>query len=287
MERDYDWDSAVFAADLKRPEDIGRRAGERAVARLKARKVATAKVPVVYDPRVSGSLLRHLSGAINGSAIARGTSFLKDKLGQRILPEGVTVIDDPHLKRGLRSMPFDAEGVANRKREMVEDGVLMTWLLDSASSRQLKLKTTGHAIRGTVGAAQPGPVNLYLDPGAVTAQELIADIEQGFYVTELMGMGVNGITGDYSRGAAGFWIENGVLTYPVSEVTVAGNLKDMFLNLTPGERPRVQHRHRRADPADRGHDGRRGLRHWRQSSHFECTAPLFGFAHQVLREVGA
>jgi PmbA protein len=233
MERDDDWDSAVFAADLKRPEDIGRKAGERAVARLKARKVPTAKVPVVYDPRVAGSLLRHLSGAINGSAIARGTSFLKDKLGQRILPPGVAVIDDPHIKRGHRSMPFDAEGVANRKREVVGDGVLQTWLLDSASSRQLKLKTTGHAHRGPSGPPGPGPSNLYLAPGAVTAQELIAEIESGFYVTELMGMGVNGITGDYSRGATGFWIERGALSYPVHEVTVAGNLKDMFLNLRP------------------------------------------------------
>ncbi len=233
MERDDDWDSTVFAADLKRPEDIGRRAGERAVARLKARKVATAKVPVVYDPRVSGSLLRHLSGAINGSAIARGTSFLKDKLGSRILPEGVTVIDDPHIKRGHRSVPFDAEGVANRKREVVGDGVLLTWLLDSASARQLKLKTTGHAHRGPSGPPSPGPSNLYLAPGVVTAQELIAEIESGFYVTELMGMGVNGITGDYSRGATGFWIERGALSYPVHEVTVAGNLKDMFLNLRP------------------------------------------------------
>jgi len=233
MERDDDWDSAVFAADLKRPEDIGRRAGERAVARLKARKVPTAKVPVVYDPRVSGSLLRHLSGAINGSAIARGTSFLKDKLGQRILPEGVTVIDDPHIKRGHRSVPFDAEGVANRKREVVGDGVLLTWLLDSASARQLKLKTTGHAHRGPSGPPGPGPSNLYLAPGAVTAQELIAEIDSGFYVTELMGMGVNGITGDYSRGATGFWIERGALSYPVHEVTVAGNLKAMFLNLRP------------------------------------------------------
>jgi len=233
MERDDDWDSAVHAADLKSPAEIGRKAGERAVARLKARKVATARVPVVYDPRVSSSLLRHLSGAINGAAIARGTSFLKDKLGQRILPAGLAVIDDPHIKRGHRSVPFDAEGVANRKRLIVEDGVLQTWFLDCATARQLKLHTTGHAHRGPSGPPGPGPSNLYLAPGEVTAQELIAEIENGFYVTELMGMGVNGITGDYSRGAAGFWIERGRLGYPVHEVTVAGNLKDMFLNLRP------------------------------------------------------
>ena len=228
MERDDDWDSAVHAGDLRRPEDVGRKAGERAVARLKARKVPTSRVPVVYDPRVSNSLLRHLAGAINGAGIARGTSFLKDKMGQRILPAGLSVIDNPHIKRGHRSMPFDSEGVANRKRAMVEDGVLQSWFLDCATSRQLKLHTTGHAHRGG-----PGPSNLYLAPGAVTAQELIAEIENGFYVTELMGMGVNGITGDYSRGAAGFWIEHGVLAYPVHEVTVAGNLKDMLLTLRP------------------------------------------------------
>jgi PmbA protein len=228
MERDDDWDSAVHAADLKNPAEIGRRAGERAVARLKARKAATARVPVVYDPRVSNSLLRHLAGAINGASVARGLSFLKDKLDQRILPPGLAVIDDPHIKRGHRSVPFDAEGVANRKCAMVEDGVLLTWFLDSPSARQLKLRTTGHARRGS-----PGPSNLYLAPGAVTAKELIAEIENGFYVTELMGMGVNGITGDYSRGASGFWIERGQLSYPVHEVTVAGNLKDMFLNLRP------------------------------------------------------
>jgi len=233
MERDDDWDSAVFGADLKDPAVIGRTAGERAVRRLGARKMPTAKVPVIFDPRVSSSLLRHLSGAISGPSITRGTSFLKDRLGQAIFPRGITIVDDPHMKRGHRSAPFDGEGVATTKGDVVTDGVLQTWLLDLASARQLKLKTTGHARRGTSGPPGPGPANFYLAPGALTAQELIGDVASGFYVTELMGMGVNGVTGDYSRGAAGFWIENGALSFPVSEVTVAGNLKDMFLHLTP------------------------------------------------------
>jgi PmbA protein len=232
MERDYDFSSAVHAADLADPAEVGRNAGERAVRRLKARKVATCQVPVVYDPRVAGSLLRHLVGAISGPAVARGTSFLKDKLGQQILPRGVTIVDDPHRRRGLRSKPFDGEGVANHRRALVEDGVLATWLLDLASARQLGLKTTGHASRGTSSPPGPSPTNLWLEPGPVTVQELIGDIREGFYVAELMGMGVNGVTGDYSRGAAGFWIENGVLAYPVSELTVAGNLKEMFRHLS-------------------------------------------------------
>lgn len=233
MERDDDWDSAVFGADLKDPTAIGRKAGERAVGRLGARKMPTAKVPVVFDPRVSSSLLRHLSGAISGPSVARGTSFLKDRMGHAVFLRGITIVDDPHLQRGHRSAPFDGEGVATTKRDIIADGVLQTWLLDLASARQLKLATTGHARRGTSGPPGPGPTNFYLAPGVLTARELIGEVASGFYVTELMGMGVNGVTGDYSRGAAGFWIENGDLAFPVSEVTVAGNLKDMFRNLTP------------------------------------------------------
>jgi PmbA protein len=231
MERDDDWDSKVYADDLESAETIGRRAGERAVKRLHARKVPTAKVPVVYDPRVSSSLVRHFSGAINGSAVARGTSFLKDRLGQAVFPRGVQIVDDPHRRRGHRSAPFDGEGVATAKRVVVADGVLQTWLMDLASARQLKRATTGHARRGVSGPPGPAPSNFHLLPGAATPQELIADISSGFYVTELLGMGVNGVTGDYSRGAAGFWIERGELAFPVHEVTVAGNLKDMFRNL--------------------------------------------------------
>ena len=232
MERDYDFSSAVYAGDLEDAKLVGRRAGERAVKRLKPRKVASQKVPVVYDPRVARGILGHLTGAISGPSIARGTSFLKDKLGERIFPKGITVVDDPHRRRGLRSKPFDGEGVANRRRAIVADGVLTSWLLDLRSARQLNLKSTGHASRGTSSPPSPSPSNLWLEAGGATPEVLIADIKQGFYVTELMGMGVNGITGDYSRGAAGFWIENGQLVYPVSEVTVAGNLKHMFLNLS-------------------------------------------------------
>jgi PmbA protein len=232
MERDYDFASAVYGADLEDAATVGKRAGERAVRRLKPRKVASQKVPVIFDPRVARGLLGHLTGAISGPAIARGTSFLKDKLGQPIFAKGITVLEDPHRQRGLRSKPFDGEGIANRRRAIVEDGVLTTWLLDLASARQLGLKTTGHAARGTGSPPGPSPTNLWLQPGALSRQALIADIAQGFYVTELMGMGVNGITGDYSRGAAGYWIERGQLAYPVSEVTIAGNLKDMFKQLT-------------------------------------------------------
>jgi len=232
MERDYDFSSAVWAEALTDPAAIGKSAGERAVKRLGARKVATCQASVVFDPRVAGGLLRHLIGAISGPAIARGTSFLKDKLGQRIMPAGITIIDDPHRRRGLRAKPFDGEGVRNERRAIVEDGVLKTWLLDQRSARQLGLKSTGHASRGTSGPPGPGPTNLYLEPGPVTARELLADISNGFYICELMGMGVNGVTGDYSRGAAGFWIENGEIAYPVSEMTIAGNLKEMFLHLT-------------------------------------------------------
>ena len=233
MERDYDFSSAVYGADLEDAATVGRRAGERAVKRLKPRKVASQKVPVVFDPRVSRGLIGHLMGAISGPSIARGTSFLKDKLGQAIFAKGITVREDPHRQRGLRSKPFDGEGIANRARAIVEDGVLTTWLLDLASARQLGLKTTGHAARGTGSPPGPSPTNLWLEPGKVSPEALIADVAAGFYVTELMGMGVNGITGDYSRGAAGFWIEKGAITYPVSEVTIAGNLKDMFLHLAP------------------------------------------------------
>ena len=232
MERDYDFSTAIHAADLEDPAAVGRRAGERAVKRLNPRKAATMQAPVVYDPRVAGGILGHFASAINGSAIARGTSFLKDRLGQQVFPRGMTVIDDPHRRRGLRSKPFDGEGVANQRRALIEDGVLTTWILDLRSARQLGLHSTGHASRGTGGPPGPAPTNLWLEPGPVTPVELIEDIAQGLYVTELIGFGVNGITGDYSRGAAGFWIENGAITHPVSEVTVAGNLSQMFRNLS-------------------------------------------------------
>jgi len=231
MERDYDFASAIHAADLRDPAEIGKSAGERAVKRLGAKKMPTCRCPVVFDPRVARSFISHLLGAISGPSIARGTSFLKDRLGERIFPEAITIIDDPHRHRGLRSKPFDGEGIANRRRAIIDNGVLTTWLLDLRSSRQLGLKTTGHAARGTASPPAPAATNVWIEPGPLTPKELIADIESGFYVTEMMGMGVNGVTGDYSRGAAGFWIEKGEITFPVSEMTVAGNLKDIFVRL--------------------------------------------------------
>jgi PmbA protein len=233
MERDYEHASAVYGSDLEDAAAVGRRAGEKAVKRLHPRKAATAKVPILFDPRISRSLLGHLGNAINGAAIARGTSFLKDKLGQRIFPADVTIIDDPHRPRGLNSKPFDGEGIANRKRAIIEDGALTTWVLDLRSARQLGLRSTGHAARGTSSPPSPSLTNLHMTAGKMSPKAMIGGVLSGFYVTELMGMGVNGVTGDYSRGAAGFWIEHGELAYPVSEVTIAGNLNDMFLNLTP------------------------------------------------------
>ncbi|HJU17927.1 MAG TPA: metallopeptidase TldD-related protein [Stellaceae bacterium] len=231
MERDYDFSSAVYAADLADPAAIGRSAGERAVKRLNPRKMPTCRCPVIFEPRVARSLLSHLMGAIAGPAIARGTSFLKDRLGQAIFPAAITIVDDPHRPRGLRSRPFDGEGIATRRRAFVDKGVLTSWILDLRSARQLGLATTGHAGRGTSSPPSPSASNLWIEPGPQTPQELISDIKNGFYVTEMMGMGVNGVTGDYSRGAAGFWIENGAVAFPVSEMTVAGNLKDMFARL--------------------------------------------------------
>jgi len=231
MERDYDFSSAIYAADLRDPTEIGKSAGERAVKRLGAKKMPTRRCPVVFDPRVARSFISHLLGAISGPAIARGTSFLKDRLDERIFPEAITIIDDPHRHRGLRSKPFDGEGIANRRRAIVDKGVLTTWLLDLRSSRQLGLKTTGHAARGTASPPSPAATNVWIEPGALNPNELMADIESGFYVTEMMGMGVSGVTGDYSRGAAGFWIKKGEIVFPVSEMTVAGNLKDIFARL--------------------------------------------------------
>src|ERR1700686_1653876 len=231
MERDYDFASAVYAADLRDPAEIGKSAGERAVKRLGARKMPTGRCPVVFDPRVARGFISHLLGAISGPSIARGTSFLKEKLGQRIFPEAITITEDPPRQRGHRSKPFDAEGLANRRRALVDRGVLTTWLLDLRSARQLGLHSTGHASRGTASPPSPSATNIWVEPGTMSPAELIADIKNGFYVTELMGMGVNGLTGDYSRGAAGFWIENGAIAFPVSEMTVAGNLNDMFARM--------------------------------------------------------
>jgi len=233
MERDYDYSSTLHGADLDPPEKIGRTAGERTVERLDPRKVKSKRVPIVFDRRIAGSLVSHLASAINGAAVARKTSFLKDRLGQRLFRPGIQVLDDPLRRRGLRSRPFDAEGVATRRLAVVEDGVLASWILDSATARELDFASTGHAQRGVSSTPAPGPSNVHLAAGSDTPEALMADIAEGFYVTDLIGVGVNQVTGDYSRGASGFWIENGKRSYPVSEVTIAGNLIEMFQTLLP------------------------------------------------------
>jgi PmbA protein len=233
MERDYDYSSAVYASDMMGAQEIGRSAGEKSVRRLNPRKVETGQVPVIYDPRVSRSIVGHLAGAVSGTAVARGTTFLKDSLDQEIFPISVNIIDNPLRKRGLRSKPFDGEGLATKPVNIIENGRLTTWIMDLRSARQLGLESTGHASRGTSGPPSPSTSNLYLEAGTESPAEIIKNIKAGFYITELIGFGVNQVTGDYSRGASGFWIENGEITYPVSEVTVAGKLKDMFANITP------------------------------------------------------
>src|SRR6516165_466728 len=233
MERDYDFSSTLHASDLEKAQAIGRRAGERAVERLNPRKVTTRRVPVVLDSRISGSIVGHVASAANGSSVARKTSFLREKLGQKIFASGIHIIDDPLRPRGLRSRPFDVEGIAGRSRHLVEDGMLKTWILDCATARELGLRTTGHAQRGVSSTPAPGASNLHMTVGSKSPHELIADIADGFYVTDMIGMGVNLVTGDYSRGASGFWIENGERTYPVSEVTIAGHLSEMFASLVP------------------------------------------------------
>ena len=233
MERDYDYSSVRHAADLESADTIGRNAGERAVARINPRKVSTRKVPVVFDRRAAASFVSHLANAVNGASVARKTSFLRDKMGQKIFADGIRIVDDPLRKRGMRSRPFDGEGVAGKRLELVEDGVLRSWILDCATARELGLTTTGHAQRGASSTPSPGGSNLHLEGGRVSVDDLIADIKDGFFVTDMIGMGVNMVTGDYSRGANGFWIENGKRTFPVSEVTIAGSLLDMFRTLTP------------------------------------------------------
>jgi PmbA protein len=233
MQRDYDYHATSHLADLEDPALVGRRAGDRAVARMNPVRAKTASLPVIYDPRVSGSLLNHLAGAINGASIARGTSFLKEKLGQRIFAPGITIRDDPRRPRGQRSRVFDGEGMRTVPLNLVEDGILRSWLLDARSARHLGLTSTGHASRGTRQPPGPAATNLYLEPGTATPAELMAGITEGFYVTELIGNSLNSLTGDYSRGAAGFMIRNGALAEPVAEVTIAGNLLTMYPTLVP------------------------------------------------------
>ncbi|KPF68591.1 modulator protein [alpha proteobacterium AAP81b] len=241
MQRDYAWHSARHFADLEAAAAIGSRAGTRAVARLAPIKLETGALPIVFDRRVGGSLLGHLIGAITGSAITRGTSFLKDCLGERLFDSAITIIDDPTRRRGLRSRLFDGEGLPARPTTIIDAGVLTGWLLDSASARQLGLQPTGHASRGTGGPPGASATNLHMAAGTMSPAALLAGVRRGFYVTEMIGMGVNPVTGDYSRGASGFLIEDGELTRPVAEVTIAGNLKAMFAALTAADDLEFRH----------------------------------------------
>ncbi len=229
--RDYAVHSTRHLATLETPEEIGERARSRTIARLGARSAPTGLFPVFFAPRVARTLLGHLAAAINGERIARGTSFLKNRLHEPVFSDAITIIDDPLRPAGLRSRAFDAEGVATNRRAIVENGHLLTWLLDTATADELGLQTTGHACRSLAEPPSPAPSNLYLEPGSRTPEELMRAVDRGLLVTELIGQGVNIVTGDYSRGAAGFWIENGEIAYPVHEVTIAGRLDRMFAEL--------------------------------------------------------
>jgi PmbA protein len=232
MERDYDYSSRLHFADLEAPETIGRKAGERAVRRLNARKARTGPVDVVFDPRVARGIAGHLSGAINGASVARKTSFLRDKMGKQIASAGITVTDEPMRMRGQASRPFDGEGVPGGKLLMVDKGVLNHWLLSTSVARELGLQTNGRGARAGT-SVSPTSTNFAIEAGERDPEDLIASLKSGFYVTEVFGQGVDMVTGEYSRGASGFWIENGEIAYPVSEVTIASNLKDMFLRMVP------------------------------------------------------
>lgn len=228
MERDYDYDSKTHFADMRAPEAIGARAGRRAVARLSPRKVKSQSAPVIFDKRLSASLLSALAGAVNGAAVARGVSFLKDRRGERIFPKGVNVVDDPHIRRGHGSKPFDGEGVAANRFNLIDDGVLTQWLMNAAHARQLGLETNGRATRGVSGAPGAGPTNLYLENGAVSLDALMKKAGHGLLLADMFGPQINSNSGDYSVGCSGFWFEDGAIAHPASEITVAGNLLDMF-----------------------------------------------------------
>ena len=233
MERDYDYSSKRFLSDLKAADAIGKKAAEKTLKRLGAKQAKTGQYPVVYCNELSGKLVGYLGSAINGVSVSQGTSFLKDAMDSKLFSDSVHIVDDPHIKRGLASKVCDVEGIESQKLDIIKDGILSSWLLDLRSAKKLGLKTTGHANRGISSTPSPSSSNLYMQNGTLSLDELIADIKEGFFVTDTFGMGVNLVTGDYSQGANGFWIENGNIAYPVNEITIAGNLKDMFKMLTP------------------------------------------------------
>jgi len=232
MERDYDYDTAIHAGDLKSSAEIGKAAGERAVRRLNPRQVKSGSYPIIVDRRVSASMLGSLASAINASSVVRKTSFLRDKMGKQVMASGINIVDDPHMARRSGSKIFDGEGVANKKLELVRNGVLQTWLLDSATARELGLETNARASRNGSGT-NPGSTNCYMEAGEQSMEDMIASVKEGLYLTETIGHGINMVTGNYSKGASGYWIENGEIAYPVAEITIAGNLADMFMNMTP------------------------------------------------------
>ena len=234
MERGGDYRSVRWQADLPAPEEIGVEAGKRAVQRLGARKIASTTAPVIFENRLASSLIGPLISAISGASVARGVSFLKDRLGQQIFAHGVNLIDDPHVRRGLGSSPFDDEGVANGRTALIDDGVLTTWLLNTATAKQLGLATTGHAARGLAGPPGVSTTNLTLQPGTRDLAGLMADAKAGVLVTSMFGPSINANTGDWSVGCSGFWFENGEIAWPVTEITVAGNLIDIYGRLVPG-----------------------------------------------------
>jgi PmbA protein len=234
MERDYEYRTRRFFNDLGSPEEIGRMAGERTARRLGARKIESTKASVIFENRLAGRIIGPLFSGINGASIARGTSFLKDKLGQRVFAEGFRVHEDPFVKRGLGSRPFDGEGGAVRPMTLVEDGVIQTWLLNSATARQLKLEPNGHATSGHGGPPGIGTSNLFVKPGALDLAGLMREAGKGLFVTDMFSPALNMNTGDWSVGVAGYWFENGEVQHPVSEVTVAGNLLDIFARLRCG-----------------------------------------------------
>ena len=234
MQRDHAWHGTRHLSDLDCAEEIGRKAGERAVARLNPVKPKVGRMPVLFDPRVASSLLGHFAAAVSGGAVARKSSFLQDKLGERIFAPGVAIVDDPLRPRGSRSRPFDGEGLDVARRELVADGVLTGWFAESASARQLGIQPTGNASRGAGGAPGAGPSNFYFAAGKKSRDQLLAEFPEALLVVELIGQGVNPVTGDYSRGAAGFLVRNGAVAEPVSGITIAGSLLDMFATLEPG-----------------------------------------------------